>query len=193
MSENSQQRPPVPPLLLTVSFDAQQVSSRLDWSITPRSEQPDNRNAGQLLFHKGQHLGLEVIGYGSAESGFCGFKLVDCCIMTRPQLVRIGHKQAPLFAHPSMFKGVEGATYQLPLDFTDGQQPGPGADPRQFVKNWDHCLEVAEREGRWELSFMLTVHLHGVPDKQARRVFYFDPESQVGDGTMPPMDDCDNS
>ena len=177
-------------LLLKVSFDAQQVSSRLDWSVTPRSESPNNRNAGQLLFFKGQRFMFEISGYGSAASGFSGFKVVDCCIITRPQLVRIGDQRQPLFAPPSMFKEVESATHHLHGKFIDRPQTGPGADPLEYVKIWDDYLVVGQNDGRWELSFMLTVHLHGLPEEQSRRVFYFDPESQVGDGTMPPRDEC---
>ena len=173
-------------LLLKVSFDAEQVSSQLDWSVVPRSEAPNNRNAGQLLFHKGQQFGLQVTGYGSAESGFSGFKVVDCCIITRPQLIRIGGDVSPLFAHPSMFKNVDGATHHLHGHFDDVPQAGPVEDPRQFVKTWSEKLTVADRVGRWELSFILTVRLLGMPKDQSDRVFYFDPESQVGDGSMPP-------
>lgn len=172
-------------LILRVSFDAQQVSSLLDWTFTPASQAKGNASAGSMQLYGGQVLQVEVTGFGSVASGFSGFDVVDACMLTQPQLVRLGGNQPALFAAPSMFEGVRSATHHLHGRFNDVATPAPVAGTVCRAKVWDGSLAVATQAGRWDLSLVLTVHLHGVPQAQAQRVFYFDPETQVGDGSIP--------
>ena len=172
-------------LILSVSFDAQQVSSFLDWEFTPASQARGNASAGALQLYSGQVLQVEVTGFGSVASGFSGFDVVDACMVTMPQLIRLGCKLPALFAAPSMFEGVHSATHHLRGHFTNVDTPPPVTGTVRRAKVWDGSLTVAAQAGRWDLSFVLTVRLHGVPADQAHRVFYFDPETQVGDGTLP--------
>lgn len=172
-------------LILRVSFDAQQISSLLDWAFTPASQARGNASAGALQLYGGQVLQVEITGYGSEASGFAGFDVVDCCMVTQPQLIRLGGNQPALFAAPSMFDGVDSATHHLGGQFDDVDAPATIDGLVRCVKVWDGALTVAQAPGRWDLSFMLTVRLQGVPEDQARRVFYFDPEGQVGDGSLP--------
>jgi hypothetical protein len=172
-------------LILRVSFDAQQVSSLLDWTFTPASQAKGDASAGALQLYAGQVLQLEITGYGSEASGYAGFDVVDACMVTQPQLVRLGGNEPALFAAPSMFDGVDSATHHLGGQFNDVDTPATLAGTVRRAKVWDGALTVAQAPGRWDLSFMLTVRLRGVPEDQARRVFYFDPESQVGDGSLP--------
>lgn len=172
-------------LILRVSFDAQQTSSLLDWAFTPASQAKGNASAGALQLYGGQVFQVEVSGYGSAASGYSGFDVVDACMVTQPQLVRLGGNQPALFAAPSMFDGVDTATHHLGGQFDDVATPAPIDGTVRRSKIWDGSLTVALAPGRWDLSFTLTVRLHGVPENQSRRVFYFDPETQVGDGSLP--------
>lgn len=172
-------------LILRVSFDAQQVSSLLDWEFTPASQAKGNASAGALQLYGGQVFQVEVTGFGSAASGFAGFDVVDACMVTQPQLIRLGSNQPALFAAPSMFEGVHTATHHLHGHFDDVETPAPVTGTVRRAKVWDGSLKVAAAPGRWDLSFVLTVRLQGVPDEQALRVFYFDPETQVGDGSLP--------
>src|SRR5471032_687794 len=117
------------------------------------------------------------------DSGFTSFQIVDCCIITVPQLTQIGPKVPTIYSPPSPFLQSVGATYHLPLDFEIQKLLGEPADPpmRHIRQEWKHNLDVGYAAGRWELSFVITVRIMRGEDVQPElRVFSFDPESSVG-------------
>ncbi len=175
------------PMVLQVSFDADQISGQLDWKVLPNCEPLTGRHAGAILFEPGAELGLEVTGYGKPYGDFQSFQIVECCIITRPQVVQIGSKNVPVrYAAPSPFVQGIGASLALENDF---DPLPPVIDPdgtRAITQRWKHQLNVNQAPGRWNLSFLLTLRmLRGEGQVQETRVFYFDPESEVGDGSNP--------
>lgn len=179
MKENSQSA------TLSVRFDADQTSSLLQWTLhepdgDPR--QPSGTNAGALHFHQGESLTLEVIGGGSAESGFTSFQIIDCCIITTPLLVSCGAGLKTRYARPSPFLQSVGASYPMALDFVSRLEPGDSGY-RQITQSWKETLDIGHSSGRWEISFNVTVMLfRGPADPVEVRVFQFDPEGAVGSG-----------
>lgn len=175
-------------LKLRVSFDVDQISGKLNWDFLPRSRPDFGPHAGAILLPPGEHLHLEVIGNGKCASGYLSFEIVDCCLFTRPQVVCTGPAYARTqFAPPSPFVGLPGASYALPLKFTTQEGPHEQIDNyRSVVKHWEHRLTVGNTLGRWETSFIMTVHITRIgQDTPEARVFFFDPESEVGDGGHP--------
>jgi hypothetical protein len=168
---------------LKVSFDIDQTSGKLDWDFTPRSRPVSGRHAGAILLQPGELLHLEVDGNGSADSGLQAFKIIECCLMTRPQVIQIGRGLQTLFAAPSPFAGIDCASYAFPLDFDAGAPHTQPDGSLRIAQHWNGQLLVDKPPGRWDMSFLITVLIDRGADEPLLRVFSFDPESEVGDGT----------
>ncbi|EZP40121.1 hypothetical protein BW37_01796 [Janthinobacterium lividum] len=183
---------PVSPWMkLSVHFDADQITNQLDYNFTSCDGTADPRHGpymGGVHFQKGQHVYLDVTCCGSKDSGFTSFQIIDCCIVTVPQLTQIGPKVPTIYSPPSPFLQSVGATYHFPLDFEIQQLLGePEQAPLHSIRQeWKHNLDVGYTAGRWELSFVMTVRIMRGEDTQPElRVFSFDPESSVGgDGNL---------
>lgn len=181
---------PVSPWMkLSVHFDVDQITNQLDYSFTSCDGTADPRHGpymGGVHFQQGQHVYLDVTCCGSEKSGFTSFQIVDCCIISVPQLTQIGPKVPTVYSPPSPFLQAVGATYSLPLDFEAkillGEQGDPAQPPlRRIRQEWKHNLDVGYATGRWELSFVMTVRImRGEGVQPELRVFSFDPESSVG-------------
>lgn len=178
-----------PWMKLSVHFDADQTSSQLDYAFTSSDGDADPRHGqymGGVHFQQGQHVYLEVTGCGSKESGYTSFQIIDCCLISVPQLTQIGADVPTRYSHPSPFLQAVGATYNLSLDFDSEVLLGESDDPalpslRRIRQQWKHTLDVGHTKGRWELSFVLTVRiLRGEQTLPELRVFAFDPETSVG-------------
>lgn len=177
-------------VLLKVSFDVSQTSDALDWEFVPNSRPTKGTHAGGVLFQPKEKLFLEIDGIGSDKSGFTGFDIIECSLITMPQIVQIGANLPLKYAAPSPFRDVPSAVFTFPHDFKVGVVPAPSEivnHERQFKQTWNGDLVVAEAQGRWELTFLVTVRIHyGSAHPSELRVFSFDPEGQVGDGSVPP-------
>ena len=181
---------PVSPWMkLSVHFDADQITNQLDYSFTSCDGTADPRHGpymGGVHFQKGQHVYLDVTCCGSRKSGFMAFQIIDCCIISVPQLTQIGPKIPTVYSPPSPFLQSVGATYSLPLDFDSKLLPQEDDHPdlRRIRQEWKHNLDVGHANGRWELSFVMTVRItRGEGEQPELRVFSFDPESSVGGDT----------
>ena len=170
---------------LSVHFDADQITNQLDYNFTSCDGSADPRHGpymGGVHFQKGQHVYLDVTCCGSKESGFSSFQIVDCCIITVPQLTQIGPKVPTVYAPPSPFLQSVGATYSLPLDFEIQKLLDESEMPalNRIRQEWKHTLDVGYAAGRWEVSFVLTVRIMRAENQQPElRVFSFDPEGSI--------------
>ncbi|RZT04560.1 hypothetical protein SAMN05216319_3654 [Duganella sp. CF402] len=178
------------PVTLRVSFDAEQISSKLNWVFIPESRPNFGTHAGSILLAHGEVLTVEVVGNGLVKpGGFSGFELTECCLFTRPQVTQVGKNVPTMFAPPSPFLGVKGACYIFSGQSERGSAPPPlQAAPEKWltvVETLSDQLVVGPSDGRWEMSFMLTVSIQWNGAASTNRVFYFDPESEVGDGGHP--------
>lgn len=178
------------PVLLSISFDIDQVGSQLDWSLMPNVRPVTGKDSGGIAFTTGDTVEVEVNAYG-LMSDFSSFQIVDCCLVTLPEVLQIGDKVPTLYSAPSPFVQSVGASYPISLDFSVSAEDHVGKDKRhrRITQFWKHNLNVNHAHGRWELSLILTVRImRGLGNVTETRVFNFDPECQVGDGTDP--DDC---
>ncbi len=178
-----------PWMKLSVHFDAEQISNQLDYAFTSCDGTADPRHGpymGSIHFQPGQHVYLEVNCCGSETSGFTSFQILDCCIISVPQLTQIGADVRTVYSPPSPFLQAVGATYPLQLDFVSQLLPPDPLLPdlRRIRQEWKHTLDVGHTKGRWEISFVLTVRiLRGDTHQPEVRVFTFDPEGSIGGDT----------
>ena len=164
-----------PAVWLSVSFDAGQVGRQLCWTATEGRTnllQTYGKFAGSLHLPKDCGLRVEVHGYG--DSTLRSFQILSVCLLTTPALDTLP---------PSPFVGDPLATAlidDMPLcdHFVDdphiGRRFGIVASPKP--------LQIGSVDGAWQISMILTVRIDD-GDEPRHRVFRFDPESQVGNGT----------
>jgi hypothetical protein len=190
------EKPPI--MLLTADFDIKQVGSELEWhfSRTDHNGNPiEGKDAGSIYFTKGETLFVHVSGGGKpgpdGQHPFESFKILDCVMISLPQLSQYGKGLATEFSPPSPFVSKDGgggknATIRLQADRF---KPWIGVQPKDYYRQtlaWDDHLLVGDIEGRWELSFVVTVQITGTDGTVTERVFAFDPEGSVGTGMNPP-------
>jgi len=195
---------PQPParLILEVRFDVDQQSDQLSYRLLPDplfppEPDPNPRRGGYanaLYFKAGEQVTIRVVGGGDKvdkNPGFVSFQIVDCTIITKPQVVRRDKNVRTEYAPPSPFSQALSASYPLALDFSTHVTVD---DEKYFelTQNWKQTLDVAYSPGLWELSMVLTVRIiRGVGEVDEVRVFSFDPEAEVGgQGTMPQDPGC---
>jgi hypothetical protein len=171
---------------LTVGFDIDQVTDALAYHFHSRDHAHPNPLtglfAGEIYFCTGEIFHLRVKG-GGAIDGFSSFQVVDCCIVTRPRVIVAGPDVTTRHAAPSPFLQVLGACYQFPLDFSSDVKDDQEQQYRVITQHWKRTLDVSHSHGQWDLSFTLTVRIQRGPLLEPEiRVFYFDPEGQVGPG-----------
>jgi hypothetical protein len=183
------------PATLYMSFDVGQISNQLLWRFEPDLEPATGPGSGAINFQRLQSLSLNIQGSAPVGSGFCGFKVEECVVLTRPQIVKLAPKEPPAFALPSPFKGRKVACTVLQLN-TPAVAAAPAASQQGtiiYTQSYSDVLEVDDKTGRWELSFYLTVtpQYTGGDGTDAisgpTRVYVFDPESEVGDGGHPSL------
>lgn len=187
-----------PLMTLAARFDVNQVDDGIDWlfadidsieNIEHATGDPYwNRN---VEFSAGQNFRIAIVASDQEKTGFESFEIVDCCIITRPQIVSCGPDTRTRYAPPSLFVGNNckelGAIYSIPSSefavHSTGIDPAKG---RKITLLWDGHLTVGPYNGFWDLSFYMTVSIKRVGEETAqRRVFYFDPESEVNNGLKP--------
>jgi len=188
-----------PLMTLAARFDVNQVDDGVDWlftdieSVTGADRMPTDPHWNRdIVFSAGQEFRIALIASDQEKTGFESLEVVDCCIITRPQIIACGPGVRTGYAPPSLFidsDGKElGALYSIePSSFSvhsTGVDPSKG---RKITLLWDGHLTVGPHNGCWELAFYVTVSIKRAQEEARQlRVFYFDPESEVGNGTDPP-------
>lgn len=181
---------PTPPdqVQLRVWFDVDQQGEQLGYDlvrenpITPNPQPGHGPNADSMYFAAGEQVSLQVTCSGKAGD-FDAFQIIDCVIVTRPQLVQLGAGLPTRYAAPSPFLQAIGACYPMALDFQASvdlaHQKETGE--RVVVQDWKRTLDIGWTPGRWDLSFSMTVRItRGGGTIDEVRVLGFDPESEVG-------------
>ena len=171
-------------VVLTVSFDVQQISQRLDWGFSRdgTSVPPGTgANTGLLPFTTDDDFSLIVNG-NSHNAVLQSLAITQCHLVCRPILYS---KHAHLgtagnYPPPSPFNDTSAV-----IDFLQ-QGPGTTARGNSSLMQWNApgsfpCNVV----GRWEMSLILTAQIALNPNAgtyDSHRVFTFDPECEVGTG-----------
>lgn len=173
---------------LRVSFDINQESEKLDWSFLDAEHQPLHPSTGVetglFVFEAGDQMRLNVVA-NSYNEELKAVHIIDCHLINRPILYsqRVSPALAGRYPYPSPFFDParpldgQGAT----ADFGHGQARGG-----PLKMSWDSEVELIYRNmGRWQMSFIITVAIER-GDGLEYRVFSFDPEGQVNNGSTPP-------
>lgn len=171
---------------IDVSFDIAQVSNQLVWAVDDSGSHPKyGRYAGGIRFFKGEILDFNLTATGNALR-YPEFKveILECTILTRPQIIAMDEElDVASYALPSLFVGPDLAA-RLITDINPKGQPHVIEGFRHLHFQRQNALTVGQNNGRWELSLYLTVRItNGPGGKPFLRVFTFDPESEVGNGT----------
>ncbi|WP_312487388.1 hypothetical protein [Massilia timonae] len=188
-----------PLMTLTARFDVNQIDDGVNWvfadldsaieALHSPIEAQWNRD---IQFSAGQEFKIAITASDKDKTGFESLEVVDCCLITRPHILSCGPNQRTRYAPPSLFASSSsqqlGALYRIePSAFTvhsSGIDPAKG---KRITLLWDGNLTVGPYNGLWELSFYLTVRIKRSGDETEQlRVFYFDPETEIGNGTFPP-------
>lgn len=165
-----------PDVWLSVSFDAQQIGHQLCWTATEGRTnllEPYGRFAGSLHLPRGHGLRVEVHGYG--DDTLQSFEIQSVCLVTMP-----ADDELP----PSPFEGHPTATVAI-RDFPlcDRIINDPHIGRSYGITASEVALPIrGDVNGAWQLSMILTARIVDGKGKR-QRVFRFDPESQVGNGT----------
>ncbi|MES2757702.1 MAG: hypothetical protein V4693_10040 [Pseudomonadota bacterium] len=178
--------PPPALVLLKISFDADQQSEELNYialretAPTPDPQPAQGGHADSLYFAPGEQVAIQIICSGGTENGFASFQIVDCAILTRPQVVQRAPGMRTQFASPSPFLQAIGAWCPLALDFQATiEESATGS--LVVAQQWKRTLDVGYSAGFWDLSFVMTVRItRGAGAVDEVRVFSFDPECEVG-------------
>jgi len=187
-----------PSMLLQANFDVDQVGYNMEWHFSRKDHNGnpiEGKYAGGIYFTTGETMFVHVSAGGKKQDGrnpFESFKILDCCLISQPQLTQYGGGRPTLFAPPSPFVTNQGdfprnATIAFEVDKFKtwiGGEKVP--DYYQQTQAWQDHLTVGQIEGRWELSFVVTVEITGADGAITHRVFGFDPEGGVGTGMNPP-------
>jgi hypothetical protein len=181
---------------LEANFDIDQVGGTLEWHFERRDHDGNpitGKYAGGIYYTIGEEMRVRV--KAGSRNKLASFKILDCTLITRPQIVEIAPKKKAKFAPPSPFITtvtpevvIIGASINLPGEEfkRDGIVPPTPAGYSEIALLWNKHLTVGQNEGRWEFSFVVTVQVTPEDGPACERVFSFDPEMDVGNGVTPP-------
>jgi hypothetical protein len=186
-------------MTLMARLDVNQVDDGINWvftdidsAIAPEDTSKDPSWNRDIEFSAGQQFRIAITASDKDKTGLESIEVIDCCLITRPQILSCGPNVLTRYTPPSLFVSEDmqqlGALYSIaPSEFavhSTGTEPTKG---RRITLLWEGHLTVGPYNGFWEISFYVTVRIKrtdGTPDQL--RVFYFDPESEVGNGLNPP-------
>lgn len=186
-------------MTLTARFDVNQIDDGIDWVFAdldlaineerPPAEVQWNRD---IQFSAGQEFRIAITASDKDKTGFESLEIVDCFLVTRPHILSCGPGERTHYAPPSLFASSSssqlGALYRIePNAFSVHSTGTDSKKGMRITLLWDGQLTVGPYNGLWELSFYLTVRIKRAGDiAEQLRVFYFDPETEIGNGTSPP-------
>jgi hypothetical protein len=186
-------------MTLTASFDVNQVDDGINWifadldsAIQTEQNSVESYWNRDVNFSAGQPFRIAVNATDKEKTGFESLKIIDCCLITRPRIVSCGPNARTHYGVPSLFVDESGeqlgALYQIdPSAFSvhsTGIDPAKG---KRITLLWNGELNVGPYNGFWEISFYVTVRIKRAGEQlEQLRVFTFDPEGEVGNGTYPP-------
>jgi hypothetical protein len=189
-----------PLMTLTARFDVNQVDDGIDWLFTDlnsaigsdRTQENPHWNR-DIEFDAGQEFRIAITASDKDNTGLESFEVIDCCLITRPQIICCGPGVRTRYAPPSPFSSAEGeergALFRIaPSAFIPlGTSSDSIEKARKITLLWDNHLTVGNINGFWEISFYVTVLIKRAKEEAAQlRVFYFDPEGEVSNGSDPP-------
>lgn len=200
---------PSKPAILTVSFDVDQISAILAFKleranltdIPPPPQPVKGLFANSLYFERDEEVRLVIVAGGAddkdkskAKGKFRSFKIVDACMTTLPRIVNSTQLPPTIYVSaPSPFQDVRSANYHFGHDFHETSDIySPEEKYRRVTNEYRKKLRTIKGIGKWEISVVLTVEIERHDsDKKDIRVFWFDPESEVGSSSTIKIEERD--
>lgn len=172
------------PVKLQVSFDVDQISRALCWKF----EGPHGNlfhttgvHAGAVQTDAGATVQLEVTVYARLDT-LIAVSINSAVLSTLPR--QLDRKPFP----PSPFHSNDASVDFGPFDETDRKRD----ETRELTivtLTSKNAFEVVQTFGTWNVSLILSATFSRLDGTTETRVFEFDPEYQVGNGTRPPSPD----
>jgi len=186
-------------MTLTASFDVNQVDDGIDWVFADIDSAINSEHSSSepywnrdINFSAGQVFRIALNATDRDKTNFDSLEVIDCCLITRPRILSCGPDVRTHYGMPSLFVNEEGkqlgALYKIdPSAFSihsTGVDPAKG---KRVTLLWNGELTVGPYNGFWDISFYVTVRIKRAGEElEQLRVFYFDPEGEIGNGTYPP-------
>ncbi|MBB5020086.1 hypothetical protein HNQ59_003399 [Chitinivorax tropicus] len=195
------------PALFAVSFDINQNSQNLIWRVTSADHRDAlrtrGRSAGLLKLHENEILNFTITGGCFQTYFFDGqphqlksfdFRILQAGLISTPKGPYKDNDGDIISQNPSMLANSNSI---LLLDTNEQEwqtsynwQDDDGGIYLEVEKSYLQQLQITDKVGFWELSFVLNVEItrtaliNGqVHTFSEVRSFAFDPESEVGNGT----------
>jgi len=176
---------------LEASFDIDQTGETLAWHFDRcdgKANPKKGKDAGSIYFSAGTKFFVQI--KGGSENPFPGFEVLNCCLITVPNIYRC-NSETTKYALPSLFASdepgqVKDACIVLPADKFEARDVQPPKENLQIIQAWTDHLTVGPYNGSWKLSMVLTVRITRADGTPSVRVFTFDPETTLDDGITPP-------
>lgn len=180
---------------LEASFDIDQVSDQLMWHFVRYDDKGNplhGKEAGLINFTIGEQFFVNVIA-GSAKP-IAGVRIIECVLITKPFIYQCGPDVKTIYAPPSPFGsaklgGIMSASIVMPGDQFKAGLAEESQCYHYSAHHWDRALTVGGFQGRWDISFVLTVQIARPDGRNELRVFSFDPEGEVSNGAVPPQEE----
>jgi hypothetical protein len=178
-------------LHLEVDFDIDQLGDRLVWRYA-RSDARGNplvaRYAGTIYLTRLEALDLRIRAGGVRP--IKSFDVLDCCVVTRPEILRCIEGEPVEFALPSPFvyaagSAVAGATINLDAARFKPAKTAQEKNYHLSAQKWDGVLMTGDAVGRWNMSLVITVRINHADGTASVRVFECDQEAVVGATPLP--------
>lgn len=166
---------------LQVSFDIDQISHALCWQFDgPHGNlfHTTGIHAGAVHVEHGAVMCLDVTVYARGRS-LAGVEINSATLGTMPR------QFGPIPFPPSPFRG-ESASADFGRFELKSFEFDPLRDMTVAKLVSTNELQVVTLDGSWQMSLLLSATLTRANNAKETRVFQFDPEYQVGNGTRPP-------
>jgi hypothetical protein len=167
-------------IILHVQFDIGQASQQLNWYFSDARGKIEPKatgiKSGALAFRAGDSLGL-AISVESEAGRLENARIVDCALITLPlantwEMPNPGH-----YPMPSPFYQSESGPGVI-----SSFMPVSSSAASSHRQTFNGQNLIINNHGRYKLTFMMTVAITESSGVISHRVFYFDPEADVGTG-----------
>jgi hypothetical protein len=168
-------------ITLSLTFNADQISSLLNWEMLPDCSPTRGMYAGLLAMPAQSALSVIVSGNGAFDNPtgprFSGFEIKDFSIVSLPKVMACGPDDpVPTFAPPSMFSDSYVATQRFQWQGTSREQSL--ADYLVIIDTLDYPLPLGA-PGAWDVTIVLTIAIQRIDGSSDPRVFYTNIDAEL--------------
>ncbi len=165
---------------LHVQFDIGQASQQLNWYFSDSRGKINPKQggikSGLLAFRPGDTLTLSISA-DSERGQLAVARIVDCALITLPLTNTWDMEKPGHYPMPSPFYTTDGDSGVI-----TSFMPVSAASVSARSHTFNGRTLTFTNFGRYKLTFMMSVTITELNGAISHRVFYFDPECEVGNG-----------